>query len=266
MNPTDPFSDEWSKLINDKNPLGAETYCDCPGNKITNPGFEDGTTGWSWWNGTLQTGTYAAQCDLKSGQFQHNSGASNGGYYQDLTGIAVGTTVSLTVYGGQHEPQNFNAYVGFEFYTASWGWISNSVVEVNGTLPNMSSYALNAVVPANTVYVRVIGYCDGNWLKTDGWCVTVPETCTATITGLNFNKMDGGADISITNNGTYNISDIGSLYNLEAVVTAGSESANFDIIGPTIESRTENIEPYNHPGTGSAWTPCLLYTSPSPRD
>ncbi len=129
------FTDEWSKFINEQESRWVlETDCDCPDNKITNASFENGTTGWSWWNGTLETGTYGAQCGANSGQFQHSGNGTKGGYYQDLTGIAVGATVSLDVYAGQHEPHNFNAYVGFEFYKSFWGWICNGVVEVNGPL------------------------------------------------------------------------------------------------------------------------------------
>ncbi|MBC7774237.1 MAG: hypothetical protein H7246_02265, partial [Phycisphaerae bacterium] len=255
INPASPFDDPWSDFINDKiqgNGV-AETYCDCPGNLITNPSFENGTTGWTWWNGTLQTGTYAAQCGTYSGQFQHSGNGSNGGYYQDLTGIGVGTTISLTVFAGQHEPQNFNAYVGFEFYTSAWVYISNELAEVNSGLPGMGQYSVDAVVPSNAHYVRVIGYCNGNWLKTDGWCLTIP--CNAAITGLNFNEVNGGSDISITNGGSYNLSDLGSNYNLEAVVTAGSQSAEFTVTGPTSGSNTENTEPYNHPGGNTPWSP-----------
>ena len=256
-NPAAPFADEWSSFINDKmkDNSVAETYCDCPGNKITNPSFENGTNGWTWWNGSLVTGTYAAKCGTNSGQFQHSGNGNNGGYYQNLTGIAVGETVSLTVWAGQHEPQNYHAYVGFEFYKSDWTYISNDLAEVNAGLPGMGQYSVDAVVPANTHYVRVIGYCNGNWLKSDGWCVTVPENCNASITGLNFNKIDGGADISITNGGTYNQSTLNSDYNLEAVVTAGSESAQFTVTGPTGGSNTENTEPYNYPGGTAPWSP-----------
>jgi hypothetical protein len=256
-NPSEPFVDAWYDFINNKDESGAfaETNCDCTDNLMTNGSFENGTNGWSWWNGSLVTGTYGAQCGANSGQFQHSGNGNKGGYYQDKTGIAVGETISLAVYAGQHEPQNFDAYVGFEFYKSDWTFISDEVVEVNGGLPGMSFYTLSAVVPTNTHYVRVIGYCNGNWLKTDGWCVTVPPTCDADITGLIFNKMDGGTDITITNGGTYNLSDIGSLYNLEAVVTTGSESAKFTVTGPTGGSNTENAEPYNHPSSGTAWSP-----------
>jgi hypothetical protein len=251
----EPFIDAWSHLINDKTTSStAETFCDCPGNLIANPGYESGTTSWSWWNGSFQAGTYAAQCGTNSGQFQHSGSGGNGGAYQDITGVAIGAPLTVNVYAGVHNTA-FNAFVAVEFYKSDWTFISDSKQAVNTVLPSMSYYTINVTVPANTHYVRFVGYCNGDWIKMDGWCATVPETCNASITGLIFNEMNGGADITIVNGGTYNEYQVSGNYNLEAVVTAGSQSAEFTVTGPTSGSNTENAEPYNHPSSGTAWTP-----------
>ena len=87
--------------------------CTCPGNLITNFSFENGTTGWGWWGGTLHVGSYAAVCGANAGQFE--VAGSDGGFYQDKTGIAVGSAVSLGVYAGVHNT-GYYATVGIQFY------------------------------------------------------------------------------------------------------------------------------------------------------
>lgn len=78
--------------------------------------------------------------------------------------------------------------------------------------------------------------------------------CNGNITSVYFNKLDGGADITITNGSTYTVAQLGSLYNLEASATGTVGSVKFTITGPTASSNIENAVPYNSPGTGSgAW-------------
>lgn len=197
--------------------------CSCPGNLITNPSFESGTTGWGWWGGNLQTGTYAAVCGANSGQFQIYG--SDGGIYQDKTGIAPGTGINISVYAGVHNTNNY-AQVGVQFYTSNWTYISEVSTEVNSQLPTMTLYNLTATVPPGTYYVRYLGWANGDWLKQDGICMTT-ETCTANITGLFFNDLTGTNDIAITNGGTYSYDDIVSNYNLEANITGTVESVVF---------------------------------------
>lgn len=80
------------------------------------------------------------------------------------------------------------------------------------------------------------------------------STCNASISNIYFNKLDGGADITITNGATYTTTQLGSLYNLEASATGTVGSVKFTITGPTASSNIENAVPYNSPGTGSgAW-------------
>lgn len=158
--------------------------CVCPGNLVLNPSFESGTGNWNWWNGTLNYGTYGAQCGLNSGQFQHANSSGWGGAYQDITGIPVGATIALDVYAGVHTAE-YSAFVAVEFYNGST-WISGQYEEVDQILPNMTLYSFSATVPANTTKVRLLFYNDWDWVKTDQWCLTV--TCNnvtngGTITG-----------------------------------------------------------------------------------
>lgn len=241
----------------DNKPIAADealVTCTCAGNLVLNPSFENGVNNWSSWNGTLSSDTYAAQCGTKAGHFLEGGGSGNGGAYQDITGISVGTEVSLNVFAGVHTAQ-YDANVAIEFYNGTT-YIDGVYQQVDAILPNMQLYNLSGIVPANTTKVRVIFFTNQDWIKTDMWCLTT-VTCSASITGLNFNEMNGGSDISISNGGSYSQSTISGNYNLEAVVTAGSQSAEFIVTGPTSGNNTENAEPYNHPGTGTAWSPSV---------
>lgn len=80
--------------------------------------------------------------------------------------------------------------------------------------------------------------------------------CTAHITGLYFNKLDGGTDITIVNGGTYEPNQLQNLYNLEVSTSGTVGSVKFTISGPTASTNTENAVPYNAPATGGGpWLP-----------
>lgn len=80
-------------------------------------------------------------------------------------------------------------------------------------------------------------------------------TCTGRVTGLYFNELNNGPDLPITNGSTFTLSQLGSLYNLEAGTTGTVGSVKFIITGPSSSSNIENAVPYNSPATGSgAWT------------
>ena len=79
--------------------------------------------------------------------------------------------------------------------------------------------------------------------------------CTAKVTSLYFNELNGGPDIPITNGSTFTIAQLGSLYNMEAGTSGTVGSVKYTITGPTPTSNIENTTPYNSPGTGNgAWT------------
>jgi len=223
--------------------ITVNSACSCPGNLITNASFESGTTGWSKWGGNLYAGTYAAVCGSNSGQLEVTG--SDGGMYQDKTGIAPGTGLSLAVYAGVHNT-SYYATVGLEFYTSGWALIPNTSVsvEVNSQLPSMGLYNLTATVPTGTHYVRFVAKANGDWIKIDGVCLTT-EVCNASITGLFFNDMTGTNDIAITNGGTYSYDAISSNYNLEATVTGTVESVVFTVTGEQNTTNTENTVPWN---------------------
>ena len=74
--------------------------CSCPGNLITNGSFENGITGWNFTGGDFYTNTYVPVCGAKHGEFRSTS--NQGGFYQELTNIAVGSVLTLNAYAGVH--------------------------------------------------------------------------------------------------------------------------------------------------------------------
>ncbi|NUQ26687.1 MAG: hypothetical protein HUU34_22300, partial [Saprospiraceae bacterium] len=156
----------------------ASTECSCPNNLILNPSFEIGTTYWDWSGGNFNSGTYAAVCGTKSGQFQITNNSNNwfSNTFIDDGSISAGTVLNLSVYAGTHAPSYYHQ-VGIAYFDFEWNWISGNSTEVNSLLPTMTLYNISSVVPAGAHYIQVTGSGNGDWLKTDLWCVTVGGQC-----------------------------------------------------------------------------------------
>jgi hypothetical protein len=234
--------------------------CSCPGNIVLNPSFENGTTSWSWSNGTLSQGGGGVACGSFSGDLNNTSATSK--TWQNIgTNLAVGTTISASVYAGTHD-NTFNNYVAIEFLDGAGVVLGSSVyVQVDKILANSpvgpQLYSINATVPSGVVTTRVAFGGNGSYTKTDQWCVTTstPPVCNGRVTGIYFNKLDGGADLPITNGAVFTVGQLASLYNIEASTTGTIGSILYTVTGPTPSSNIENTTPYNTPGTGSgAWT------------
>ncbi len=234
--------------------------CTCTGNLVANPSFESGTTSWTWSGGNFNAGTGAVKCGSKSGDFEITNSSNNGVYQVVGTDLAIGTVINANVWSGTHN-NSYSHKVFIHFYNASNVYMSTGSVEVevDKVLANSPTgpqlYTFSATVPSGAKYTRVGFKGTGNWVKTDMWCVTTtPTPCNAEITNVYFNKLDGGADITITNGSTYTSAQLGSLYNIEASTTGTVGSVKFTITGPTASTVIENAAPYNSPGTGSgAW-------------
>jgi protocatechuate 3,4-dioxygenase beta subunit len=234
--------------------------CNCPGtNVVLNPSFENGTTSWSWSGGTLSAGGGAVACGSASGDL-NNTSASSIAWQNIGTNLAVGTTINASVYAGTHD-NTFNNFVAIQFLDGAGTVLGSSVyTQVDKILANApvgpQLYTISATVPSGAVTTRVAFGGNGSWTKTDYWCVNVTApVCTGRVTGIYFNKLDGGADLPITNGAVFTTAQLGSLYNLEASTTGTIGSILYTITGPTPSSNIENTAPYNSPGTGSgAWT------------
>jgi len=232
--------------------------CTCTGNLVSNSSFESGTTGWSASGGHLNAGTGAVKCGSKSGDFQITNSTHNRVYQRLSANYVAGTTFQLSVYAGTHD-NSYNHYVGFEYYDANWNYKGQDVVHVNKILSHSPTgpqlYTVNGTVPAGATRVQVVAKGSGSWIKTDGWCATVTSTsCTGDITGLKFNDLNGSSDVTIANNGTYDFSNLPASFNLEAIYTGFIESVKFTVSGSATATNIEEADPYNSPGSGSAFT------------
>lgn len=260
-----PAGNTWTSSTNHfinitGSPCATTTPCSCPGNLVTNPSFENGTTGWSWSGGNFNAGNGAVACGSFSGDFQITNASSNWVSQTIGTDLAIGTVINTKVYAGTHNNSFYHA-VSINFFDANWTWLSSSVsVEVNKVLSAAPTgpqlYNITATVPAGAKYTQVSFGGNGDWIKTDQWCVTTtPPVCTGRVTSVYFNRLDGGADLPITNGATFTTTQLGALYNFEAATTGTVGSVKYTITGPTPSSNIENTAPYNSPGTGSgAWT------------
>jgi trimeric autotransporter adhesin len=165
-------------LLLQTNILSAQT-CTCTGtNLVLNHSFESGTNNWTWSGGNLYSDTYAAQCGTKAGHFQITNTGSNWVSQQIGTvgtnGITAGSILNLSVYGGTHNP-SFYHQVGISYFTSNWTYISGNYTEVNAQLPSMSLYNITSTVPANAHFITVEKGGNGDWIKTDRWCVSLSQ-------------------------------------------------------------------------------------------
>lgn len=159
--------------------------CNCPGtNQVLNPGFESGTTNWSWSGGTLAQGTGAVACGSWSGDL-NNTSASSKAWQNIGTNLPTGTVINASVYAGTHD-NTFNNWVAVEFLNASNAVLSSSVyVQVDKVLANSPAgpqlYNITATVPSGAVTTRVAFGGTGSYTKTDRWCVTKTVPVTGSI-------------------------------------------------------------------------------------
>ena len=150
--------------------------CNCTGNNLVlNPGFENGTTNWSWSGGTLAQGTGAVACGSFSGDL-NNTSTSSKAWQLIGTNLVTGTVINASVYAGTHD-NTFNNWVAVEFLDAANIVLGTSVyIQVDKILANSPAgpqlYTFSATVPANAIYTRVAFGGTGSYTKTDRWCVT----------------------------------------------------------------------------------------------
>jgi len=167
--------------------------------------------------------------------------------------------------------------------SGSWICFVNGANTINGKSYNVSGAVYNLTTsPGSLIFtnpdsdlnglqIRMV-ISDGNGVNPcnlpsgNTWTSASPHTinvtgtpcagpCTGRVTSVYFNKLDGGADLPITNGVEFTPAQLGSLYNLEAGTTGTVGSVKWTITGPTASSNIENTAPYNSPGTGAgAWT------------
>ncbi len=233
------------------------TDCACTSsaaNLLSNASFENGNTSWSVSSGNITTGTGYIICGAANGFLNWSSGTAKA--WQQVAAVA-GNTYNATAYLGTHAAGiNCSPKFLLSFYNASGTLLTISSANVTTNVdvsPNKPTlYSLSAVAPAGTANVRVETTITCNTMKMDAFCLTTTAPpCTGKVTGLYFNKLDGGTDLPITNGSTFTTSQLGSFYNLETSNSGTIGSVVYNITGPTASTNTENTAPYNNPGTGS---------------
>ncbi|MFN8243575.1 MAG: SdrD B-like domain-containing protein [Ferruginibacter sp.] len=154
--------------------------CTCTnsaGNLLVNGSFENGTTGWSWSNGALTTGTGFIACGAANGFLQWTSGTAK--FWQDVTNanIAAGSTVSFNGYAGTHTAgQSCSPKLSLLFLNSAGTVLSQTDVAITRDVDinhnQLAYYSITAVAPAGTAKVRVQGTITCDWLKLDAFCLT----------------------------------------------------------------------------------------------
>jgi hypothetical protein len=142
--------------------FGLLADCSCAnnaGNLLVNPSFENGTTGWSWSNGSLTTGTGYIACGAK-----------------DVT-MTPGSTVTFSGFSGTHTGGiSCSPKLSLLFLNAAGTVLSQSDVtvtrDVDINFGQLEFYTITAVAPAGTAKVRVQNSITCNTLKIDALCLT----------------------------------------------------------------------------------------------
>lgn len=155
--------------------------CSCAGNLVSNNSFENGTINWDYSGGTFTAGNGAVYCGTHSGDFQITNTSSNW-VSQEIfpTSYAAGTTLNVSVYAGVHV-NTYYQEVFVDYFDANWNYLSNTAVEVNKVLATApvgpQLYTFTSTIPAGVGHISVGFSGNGNWIKTDNWCVTMGAVC-----------------------------------------------------------------------------------------
>jgi SdrD B-like domain len=174
---TEPNGNSNNTNYNDRYDFGLLPDCGCStaaGNLLVNPGFENGTTGWSASNGTVTTGTAYKACGSYNGYNNWNSGTSR--VWQDVVMVA-GSTVTLSAFAGTHTGGiGCNPNLSLIFLNASNVILSQSAVivtrDVDKNHSQLEQYTITAIAPAGTAKVRVQSAINCNVMKLDGLCLS----------------------------------------------------------------------------------------------
>ena len=215
--------------------------CSCTnssGNSLINPGFENGSTGWTVTGGTLTTGSGFVMCGSTNGFLNQSSGTAT--IYQDVAASA-GSTVTYGAFAGTHTPGiSCSPKLSLIFLNASNTVLAQINVNVTKDVDvygaALDYYTLSGIAPIGTTKVRVQGSIACNTLKLDGICLTIVTPCpTATACGGDQTKCGNSSFIMAATaaptgaTGTWTVvggaATISSLYSPTSTVTVTSSPA-----------------------------------------
>ena len=156
---------------------------------------------------------------------------------------------------------------------AIWIGLSDHLVEgnfmwVNGEPLSYTNWAYNE--PNNQGFsgynadFAVLIKSNGQWKDRNGtddyeFVIEVPcpntntqPTCTGEITDLVFHNINGGNDMPLLDGETYQLSELPSGFNIEALIGGNAESVRFYMSGAHNQNHTENVTPYRFVGDNNA--------------
>ena len=156
--------------------------CSCvnaANNLLVNPSFENGTTGWSWSNGTLTTGTGYIACGSANGFNNWSTGTAK--VWQDVA-VVAGSSVSFKGYAGTHTAGiSCSPTLSLIFLNAANTVLGQSNVtvtrDVDINFSQLELYTINAIAPSGTTKVRVQSAINCNTMKIDAFCLTSSLSC-----------------------------------------------------------------------------------------
>ncbi|MBK7764376.1 MAG: hypothetical protein IPI46_13700 [Bacteroidetes bacterium] len=232
--------------------LAITTFFGKAQNLITNGDFVANATGWN----TTGTISYLTHNTTGNVMVLNNADAAGTYYVYQWVPATPGAVYSLNGVAATHAVTG-TASIKMQFYAANQTTLLGTSSTNNITVSfNTSSWTafptLTYTAPANTAYIKVLGTSVNRALKWDNLVLTTP--CSANITGLIFNDMVGSNDMTLTNGATYYLSSLPSSFNIEAVYTGNLESMRYTLSGGASSTIIENTDPYNFPGTGTAWS------------
>ena len=151
--------------------------CTCTtaaGNMLTNPSFENGTTGWTATGGTLTTGTGYIACGAANGFNNWSSGTSK--VYQDVTTVP-GAVLTFKGFAGIHTPGlACSPKLSMIFLNAAGTVLGQTDVAVTRDVDvnhaQLEQYTIVATAPALTAKVRIQSSTTCNTMKLDAFCLT----------------------------------------------------------------------------------------------
>ena len=142
----------------------------CKDNKLVNPSFEQGATGWDKnGGGSLSTPEKYAVCGTKAGFISGFATAS-----QDIQ-VTPGSDVTLSIWGAYNakSAQSFNL-IFFNAQNTQIGSQGAAVDQsVTGNTPGLKQYVVTKKAPEGTKFVRVQMYSEGSDFHFDNACLTV---------------------------------------------------------------------------------------------
>lgn len=175
---------------------------DCGGastNLLTNPGYENGLTGWDDWGGTALDANLS-----RSGLYCLKIDSGDGGHGQGIEGLEAGKTYVLSAWGkliGDGDFYKQDAYIGIEFKdvenikTYAKAFITDTV--------NWAQAKVQFTVPEGTVVYTVYVYYEARGITTnsvlvDDWFLKSFEPVTAVNVTPSTLSIDAGIVSQLT--------------------------------------------------------------------